>query len=191
MKNRFALLWGIWSFVGAVLIYGTSIADSKNNIASIIANVLSLSPIIGLLLALGSAKASRQFNDWLHKDKNSLFYVAGGISFLFILPGLVTCKFDPNYSVIFTAVVFAVFGVLKQTVNQEFTLFVWLQLQGWDMAGHTERVEIAYLLPFLYIHLSIGPGNYFLKGKVRNQIQQINEYEISIGSMQFFLALIS
>lgn len=130
MKNRLSLLWTIWTLIGAALIYGASIADSKNNIANVIANVISLSPLIGLLLALGSSKASRQFNDWLQKDKNSLFYVAGGISFLFILPGLVTWKFDPYYSVIFTAVVFAVFGVLKQTSTHEST-FTWTDLAIW------------------------------------------------------------
>lgn len=87
MKNKFVVLWAIWTLVGVALIYGASIADSKNNIVNVIANVLSLSPLIGLLLALGSSKASQQFNDWLQKDKNSLFYVAGGISFLFILQG--------------------------------------------------------------------------------------------------------
>ena len=130
MKNRLVLLWTIWTLVGAALIYGASIADPKNNTATVIANVLSLSPLLGLLLALGSAKASRQFNDWLQKDKNSLFYVAGGISFLFILPGLVTWKFDPYYSVIFTATVFAVFGVLKQTSTPEST-FTWTDLAIW------------------------------------------------------------
>jgi len=130
MKKRFVLLWTIWTLVGAALIYGVSISDSKNGIATVIANVLSLSPLIGILLALGSLKASRQFNDWLHEDKNSLFYVAGGISFLFILPGLVTGKFDPYYSAIFTVIVFAVFGALRQSANQEFTL-TWTDLALW------------------------------------------------------------
>lgn len=122
MKKRFLILWAIWTFVGAALIYGASISDSKNSIAIVFANVLSLSPFIGLLLALGSLKASKQFNDWLHEDKNSLFYIAGGLSLLFILPGVVTGKFNPYYSVIFAAVVFAAFGVLRQTANQEFSL---------------------------------------------------------------------
>jgi membrane protease YdiL (CAAX protease family) len=130
MKKRFVLLWAIWTLVGVALIYGASISDSKNSVANVIANVLSLSPLFGLLFALGSSKASQQFNNWLQKDKNSLFYVAGGISFLFILPGLVTCKFDPYYSVIFTVIVFAVFGVLKQMGNQEFSL-TWTDLAIW------------------------------------------------------------
>jgi hypothetical protein len=88
MKKRFVLLWAFWTLVGAALIYGVSISDSKNSAATVIANVLSLSPLVGFLLALGSLKASRQFNNWLQKEKNSLVYVAGGISFLFILPGI-------------------------------------------------------------------------------------------------------
>lgn len=130
MKKRFVLLWAIWTLVGAALIYGASISDSRNSLATVIAIVLSLSPLLGILLALGSLKASQQFNDWLQKDKNSLFYIAGGISFLFILPGLVTGKFDPYYSAIFTAIVFAVFGALRQTVNREFSL-TWTDLALW------------------------------------------------------------
>ena len=130
MKKRFVLLWAIWTLIGAALIYGSTISDSENSIASVIAIVLSLSPLFGILLALGSLKASPQFNDWLQKDKNSLFWVAGGISFLFVLPGLVTGKFDPYYSFIFTAIVFAVFGVLRQTANREFSL-TWADLALW------------------------------------------------------------
>jgi membrane protease YdiL (CAAX protease family) len=130
MKKRFVILWAIWTLVGAALIYGISVSDSKNSMASVIANVLSLSPLFGILLALGSPKASSQFNDWLQEDKNSLLYVAGGISFLFMLPGLITGKFDPYYSAIFTAIVFAVFGTLRQLANKEFSL-IWTDLSLW------------------------------------------------------------
>lgn len=130
MKNKFGILWVIWTLVGVALIYGISASQSKNSVISIIANVLSLSPLIGLMLALGSVKASQQFNDWLRRDQNSLYYVAGGISILFMLPGLLTFKFDPYYSVIFAAIVFAVIGVLKQAKNQEFAL-TWTDLMLW------------------------------------------------------------
>jgi len=130
MKNRFVALWIIWTLVGVGLIYSVAAMDSKNSIISTIAAILSLSPILGILLTLGSLKASGQFNDWLHKDKNSLFWVAGGIIFLFILPGLLTGKFDPYYSAIFGFIVFAVFGILKQTNNKEFT-FAWTDLLIW------------------------------------------------------------
>jgi len=85
---------------------------------------------VQVLLALGSIKASRQFNDWLRTEKNSLVYVAGGISLLFMIPGLVTFKFDPYYSVIFAVIVFAVLGVLKQARKEEFTLN-WTDLTLW------------------------------------------------------------
>ncbi len=130
MKKRFVWLWAIWTLVGVALIYGVSLADSKNSTPGAIANVLSLSPLFGILLALGSPKAARQFGDWLHAEKNSLLYVAGGISFLFILPGFVTGKFDPYFSAIFTAIVFSVFGVLKQAAKQEF-LLTWTDLVIW------------------------------------------------------------
>ena len=122
MKNRFGILWIIWTLVGAALIYGVSASDSKNSTISLIANVLSLSPLIGIMLALGSEKAARQFNDWLRQNQNSLVYVAGGISLLFMLPGIVTFKFDPYSSVIFATIVFAVLGTLRQAKNEEFTL---------------------------------------------------------------------
>jgi len=130
MKRKFVILWAIWTLVGVALIYGASVSDSRNSMTTVIANILSLSPLFGILIALGSAKASRQFNEWLLKVKNSHFYVAGGISFLFVLPGLVTCKFDPYYSAIFAAIVFAVFGALKQTANQEYSL-TWTDLALW------------------------------------------------------------
>jgi membrane protease YdiL (CAAX protease family) len=130
MNNRFVILWLTWTFVGIALVYGIAASDSKSTMISIIANVLSLSPLIGLLFALGSVKASRQFNDWLRSDQNSVYYVAGGISILFMLPGLLTLKFDPYFSVIFAAIVFAVLGVLKQIKNQEFTL-TWSDLLLW------------------------------------------------------------
>ena len=110
MKNRFLLLWIIWTLFGVGLIYIVSISDSKNGTVDVIANILSLSPLIGLLLALGSAEASRQFNNWVQKDKNSIFYLAGGITLSFVLPGLLTFTFNPYTTAIFAFMVFAVFG---------------------------------------------------------------------------------
>jgi membrane protease YdiL (CAAX protease family) len=130
MKNRFVILWTIWTLFGVALIYGLSVSDSKNNSIAVIANVLSLSPLIGLMLALGSEKASRQFNDWLQREKNSLVVVAGGIAFLFMFPGLLTLQFNPYYSVIFAVTVFAVLGVLKQTKNEVYKL-TWTDLTLW------------------------------------------------------------
>lgn len=130
MKNRFVMLWIFWTLVGVGLVYGVSESDAKKGLISIIANVLSLSPLIGLMLALGSVKASGLFNDWLRRDQNSRYYVAGGISILFMVPGIVMFKFDPYFSVIFAAIVFAVPGVLKQTKNETFIL-TWTDLVLW------------------------------------------------------------
>jgi len=130
MKNRFGILWILWTLVGVALIYGVSASESENDTASIVANVVSLSPLLGALLAFGSVKASLEFNDWLHQDQKSLYYIAGTISFLFVLPGFLTLKFNPYYSVIFAAVVFAVFGVLKQAKTLDFTL-TWADLALW------------------------------------------------------------
>ncbi|MDB4583166.1 CPBP family intramembrane metalloprotease [Draconibacterium sp.] len=130
MKTRLFILWLIWSLLGAVLIYFAYASDTKNTVMSIIAMVISLSPFIGLMLALGSLKASQQFNNWLRKDKNSIYYMAGGISFLFTVPGILTNSFNPYNTVIFGAIVIAVFGTLKQLRNEEFTLG-WIDVALW------------------------------------------------------------
>jgi len=87
-----------------------------------VAMVLSFSPILGLMLALGSPKASGEFNDWLKEDQKALYYLAGGLSFLFAIPGLLTWNFDPYHTIIFAFIVFAVFGVLKNNSDKEFRL---------------------------------------------------------------------
>ena len=130
MKNRFVILWAIWTLIGVALIYGIAASDSKNTMISIIANVLSLAPLMGIMIALGSVKAFSWFNDWLRCDPNSHYYVAGGISLLFMLPGILLFKFDPYFSVIFAAIVFAVLGVLKQTKDKIFIL-TWTDLVLW------------------------------------------------------------
>lgn len=130
MKNKLLILWVVWTLLGASLIYGVSVSESKDSLLSIIANVLSLSPLFGLMLALGSLKASQQFNKWLNEDKNSLYYMAGGITFLFALPGFLTGTFNPYYTVIFSLIVFMVFGVLIQARNKTFKLN-WTDVAVW------------------------------------------------------------
>ncbi len=129
MKNRLLLLWIIWTILGAALISGVALSDSNDTI-SIIATVLSISPLLGLMLALGSLKAVGQFNDWLRGNKNSLYYLAGGITILFAIPGLLTGNFNPYNTVIFAFIAMVVFGVLKQTKDKEFTL-TWADLAIW------------------------------------------------------------
>ena len=130
MKSRFGILWTIWTLVGAALVYGISSSDPKNTLVTIIANVLCLSPLLGLMLTLGSVKAASQFNAWLQSEKNSHAYMAGGISILFMLPGLLTLRFDPYLAAIFSVLTFAVLGALKQLKNKEFTL-TWTDLLIW------------------------------------------------------------
>lgn len=130
MKNKFFTLWIIWTLFGAVLMYGVATSDSNNSIISIIATVVSLSPLLGLMLALGSPKASRQFHEWLRGNKNSIYYVAGGISLLFAMPGLLTWNFNPYYTIIFAVIVVAVFGALKQVREEKFTLN-WIDVALW------------------------------------------------------------
>lgn len=130
MKTRFIILWIIWTIVGALLMYAVGSSNSKNDILTIVAMVLSFSPILGLILSLGSINASDQFREWIRKDENSIYYLTGGLSLLFAIPGLLTGNFDPYHTTIFAFIVFAVFGLLNKAKEEEFKLS-WSDLAIW------------------------------------------------------------
>jgi membrane protease YdiL (CAAX protease family) len=130
MKKRLPILWLIWTLVGAALIFMVASSDSKNTTMSVIAMVISTSPLLGLLLALGSPKALQQFKAWLQKDTNSMVYAAGAITVLFALPGLLTITFNPYTTTIFAFMVFAVFGSLKKLHSESFKLS-WNDIALW------------------------------------------------------------
>ena len=130
MKNRFLISWILWTILGIALIYGVTTSDSGNNLISIIAITLSLSPIFGLMLTLGSPKNATQFNNWLRDNKNSLYYTGGGFTILFALPGILTWTFDPYYTVIFSATVFVIFGLMKETSDKK-QMWSWADLAIW------------------------------------------------------------
>jgi membrane protease YdiL (CAAX protease family) len=130
VKNRFIILWIIWTLLAAVLVCGVAISDPDNSIVSVIALAISLSPLIGLMLALGSSKAAGQFNNWLRGNENSHYYSAGFLSLLFAIPGLLTGNFNPYNIVIFAFIILVSFGVLKQAREEEFRLN-WADLAIW------------------------------------------------------------
>lgn len=130
MKKRLLILWLIWTLVGAVLIFEVASSESKKTIMSVIAMVISTSPLLGLALALGSPKASQQFKNWLRKNHHSMSYTTGGITLLFALPGLLTNTFNPYTTTIFVCIVFAVFGSLKKFNNESFEL-TWNDVALW------------------------------------------------------------
>lgn len=130
MKNRFVLLWTIWTLVGAALIYGVTAWGTKNSFVSIIASGVSIAPLIGIMLALGSPKVLQQFKNWLQKDKKSIYYTSGSIALLFAIPGILTNNFNPYYTVIFAFIVLAVFGSLKQIKSETFQLS-WVDVALW------------------------------------------------------------
>jgi membrane protease YdiL (CAAX protease family) len=130
MKTKFISRWILWTLLGALLMYGVSSSDSKNSILTIVAMVLSFSPLLGLMLALGSPKASGEFYDWLKEDQKALYYLVSGLSILFAIPGLLTGNFDPYHTTIFAFIVFAVFGVLKKNSDKEFKLN-WADMALW------------------------------------------------------------
>lgn len=122
MKKRILILWFIWTLFGAVLIFEVASSDSKKTIMDVIAMVISTSPLLGLLLALGSPKAWQQFKDWLGKNAHSIFYISGGITLLFALPGILTNSFNPYTTAIFACIVLAVFDSLKKLSSESFKL---------------------------------------------------------------------
>ena len=130
MKKRLFILWPIWTVFSAALIYYATVSDSKNTAVDIVAMVVSLSPMMGFLLVLGSEKASQQFNNWLRNDKNSIYYLAGGMSVMFAVPGLLTNTFNPYNTVIFGSIAFAVFGSLKKLRSEEFAIS-WIDIALW------------------------------------------------------------
>ena len=130
MKKKLFLLWTIWSALGALLLYVAASSVSKNGVIATITMVISLAPLLGLLLALGSVKAAGQFNNWLRKNKNSHYILGGGITFLFALQGLFSGNFDPYNTVIFASIVIVVFGLLRQNNEKEFRLN-WSDLAIW------------------------------------------------------------
>ena len=130
MKTRFISLWILWSLFGAFIAYLVSSSDSSKSMLSVVAMLLSFSPLLGLMLALGSPKAADQFNDWVKKSDNTLYYIAGGLTVLFAIPGLFTGDFDPYNTIIFAFVAFAVFGALKQNRAKEFELN-WSDIALW------------------------------------------------------------
>jgi len=83
-----------------------------------------------LILALGAPKALQQFKHWLQKDKKSMYYIAGGITLLFALPGILTSSFDPYFTTIFAFIVLAALGSLKQVKSETFQLG-WIDVALW------------------------------------------------------------
>jgi len=130
MKTKFITLWILWSLFGASLIYLVSSSDASKNTLAVVAMVLSFSPLIGLMLTLGSPKAADIFNNWIKEKEIASYYIVGGLTILFALPGLLTGNFDPYNTAIFTFIVFAVFGVLKQNNSEEFKLN-WSDIALW------------------------------------------------------------
>ncbi len=130
MKNRLFILWFIWTLLGAVLIYGVVASDIKNTLITIIATTLSIAPLLGLMLALGSEKAWQQFSQWQKKNRNSVIYISGGLTTLFALPGLLTVTFNPYSTTIFAFLTLSVFNSLKKLENDSFALS-WTDIALW------------------------------------------------------------
>ena len=130
MKNKFITLWIIWTLLASLLVFAAVGSDSKDDLYKTTALILSLAPLIGVMLTLGSVKAFDQFKYWLSENKNSQYYIAGGLSFLFAIPGILTGNFDPYHTIIFAFINLAVFGVLKQNKAKEFKLN-WSDLAIW------------------------------------------------------------
>lgn len=130
MKSKFISLWIIWTFLAALLIYAAIASGSSNNELIILAKVINLSPLLGIMLTLGSVEASDEFKKWINFNKNSSFYITGVIIFLFAIPGLLTNNFNPYHTIILAFIILAVFGVMQQNRAEEFK-FNWSDLAIW------------------------------------------------------------
>lgn len=130
MKNKFFILWFVWSLIGAALIFAVTSGESENTAMQIFAMVISTAPLLGLLLTLGSANAAQYFKTWVLNDRNSIYYLAGGIALFFAVPGILTLTFNPYTTTIFTVIIFAVFGALKRLNNSTF-LLTWTDVALW------------------------------------------------------------
>ena len=130
MKNKLLILWIIWSVFGAVLVYFVSSSESESTVLSTLADIISLSPLLGLLLSLGSEKASEHFYNWLTNNKNAMGYLIAGMAVLFAVPGILTWTFNPYTTAIFAVMVFAVFGSMKQLRGEDFALS-WIDVAIW------------------------------------------------------------
>lgn len=130
MKTKFATLWIIWTLLGALLVYVATGSGSKNDISSTVAIILSIAPLMGIMLTMGSVKAFDQFKNWINYNQNSQYYIAGILSILFSIPGLLTGNFDPYHTIIFGFISLAIFGVMKQNRSEEFK-FNWSDLAIW------------------------------------------------------------
>ncbi len=199
MKNKFFILWTIWTLLGAALMYGVLSSDSKNSITLIFASVLSISPLMGLMLTLGSLKASRQFNDWLRKNKYLMYYVAGGISILFAIPGLLTWNFNPYHTIIFAFIVLMVFGVLKQVKDEKFALN-WSDLAIWiilwipfDLRWYTDmQPNLDYTWWSVAISVIAIIGWYGYRGADIgfNLVPKIKDWYIALLALIMIMALV-
>ena len=128
--KKFIQLWIIWTLIGVALSYAVASSDTNNDTIAIIAIIIGLSPLLGLMFALGSPKAAHEFNSWLSKNNNSNYYLAGGLSLLFALPGLLTWTFELYSTIIYAFLILAVFGTLSKNKEEEFKLN-WTDLAIW------------------------------------------------------------
>lgn len=199
MKKRLLILWLIWTLVGAILIFEVSSSDSKKTIMSVIAMVISTSPLLGLALALGSPKASQQFKDWLRKNTHSISYITGGITLLFALPGLLTNTFNPYTTTIFACIVFAVFGSLKKLSNESFELswndvalwiLLWIPFDlRWSMEMHPLLGYTWWSLAISVIAL-IGWKGYRNAGIGFNLVPKLKDLYITLLALLMILVVV-
>ncbi len=108
-------LWGILTLISAGLVIMLIINEGKDvTTLGWVSLILGFSPLIGAQLTLGSPRAAGQIRAWLQNTRRPLLSVAGGISALYLLSGLIVGSFDPYATVIFVFGAFAALGTLRQ-----------------------------------------------------------------------------
>ena len=198
MKSRFILYWIIWTLLGALLMYSVVSSDKDISPPALYGIICSFAPLLGIMLALGAPKGSTWFKEWLIKDKNSIYYIAGGLTLLFAIPGLFTNSFDPYYSIIFLFIVLAIFGVLKQNSHPDFKLS-WSDLSLWmllwipfdlrwynDMQAHLDYNWWAMAISVIAI---IGWYGYRGANIGYNLVPKLKDFPIAIVALLMITAL--
>ena len=111
------LLWIGWSLAGVVLILALAADEGEATSLfsrSTLAIVLSLAPLVGAQLALGSPQVLATVREWLAHSRRPLMHTAGGVVILYLMAGLIHGRFDPYAAAIFGVGAYAALGALSQ-----------------------------------------------------------------------------
>jgi len=188
-----------WTILGALLVYLAVGTGTKSDLLTTVAMIVSLAPLMGIMLAMGSVKDFQSFKKWMFFNKNSQYYIAGFLSVLFSIPGLVTNNFDPYHTIIFGVITLAVFGVMKQNNAEEFK-FNWSDLAIWLLLwipfdlrwynGMQENMDYTWWSIAISVIAIIGWYGYRGANIGYNLVPKKKDFIIAVSALVLILALV-